>query len=517
MRASRSPRSDFAVAALLAALLLTTASLQTSHAQESFPVLLGYGGRSYLPFVGGSELVFMVGETLVVYSPASEVVLKVLPPMGEQVELTLRPRTRVTVRTFGPEDSGTWLLEVPSGERMRIRVVDPNAPLFGTLSIERWSDDQVLLRVLGSSAIGFEAEAPTGSPATLRALPGEKLTVSVPVPLRGAVVHLMYPDRVTLSGTVGGIPFTYSTDAVIARYDFDVPFGMTNFTVQLPLLGTVGPGGTFPLRYGNVLIRISGISPAGQRATFTQQVEVSPFSTAAPRLVSTKTVRLAELLERGVDLVYLNYRTGTVERLRVNVPYYGLLVIDPRRDASIADYSIRVPGYTDFRVGNITYFLPSEVGIPPAPDAEQRTLRLKGLKVHGFDVSKIAGDVELRPYMVTFVSVPLSSVNLRVRVAGTERLLSASLFVNGSGPLTVEGSVTVVLPSGYYNLTAVTQLGTVSRVISAHSDVDVDLVVYGFSEEAAVLLAAALLQASVLGYLVLRFLRIRQRAAGGSR
>jgi hypothetical protein len=63
----------------------------------------------------------------------------------------------------------------------------------------------------------------------------------------------------------------------------------------------------------------------------------------------------------------------------------------------------------------------------------------------------------------------------------------------------------------------VTQLGTVSRVISAHSDVDVDLVVYGFSEEAAVLLAAALLQASVLGYLVLRFLRIRQRAAGGSR
>jgi len=201
--ASRSLRSEVAVAVLIAALLVASVSLQTSLAQESFPVLLGYGGRSYLPFVGGSELVFMVGETLVAYSPASEVVLKLFPPTGGPITLTLQPRSRVTVKTFGTEDVGTWLLELPSGERMRIRVIDPNAPLFGTISVERWSDDQVLLRVQGSSAVGFEAEATTGSPATLRALPGERLTVSVPVPLRGAVAYLMYPDRVTLSGSMG--------------------------------------------------------------------------------------------------------------------------------------------------------------------------------------------------------------------------------------------------------------------------------------------------------------------------
>ncbi len=517
MRVSRSSRSDVAVAGLLVALLLTAGSLQTSHAQESFPLLLGYGGRSYLPFVGGSELVFMVGEALVVYSPASEVALKLSPPSGEPVSLTLQPRTPFPVRAFGPEDVGTWTLEVQSGERMRIRVVDPNVPLFGTVFVERWSDDQVLLRVQGSNAIGFEVEPIPGAPAAVRALPGQRLTVSVPVPLRGAVVYLMYPERVTLSGTVGGIPFSYSTDAVIARYDFDVPFGMTNFTVQLPLLGTVGPGGTFPLRYGNVVVQIVGIAPGGQRATFTQQIEVSPFSTAAPRLVSTRTVRLVELLERGAELVYLNYRTGRVEQLRVNVPYYGLAVVDPRRNVPIADYSAQVPGYTDFRVGNTTYFLPSAIGIPQAPEAEQRTLRLTGLRVHGFDVSSTVGEVELRPYLVTSVSVPLSSVKLRVRVAGTERLLSATLLVNGSGPLRVEGSATFDLPSGYYNLTAETSLGTVSKVVSALFDVEVDLVVYGFSEEAAVLLAAALLQASVLGYLVIRALRLKHRAAGGLR
>jgi hypothetical protein len=497
---SYSPGSEVAVAVLIAALLAASVSLQTSFAQESFPVLLGYGGRSYLPFVGGSELVFMVGETLVAYPPASEVVLKLFPPKGGPITLTLQPRSRVTVRTFGPEDVGTWTLEVPSGERMRVRVVDPNAPLFGTLSVEKWSDDQVLLRVQGSSAVGFEAEVTTGSPATLRALPGEKLTVSVPVPLRGTVVYLMYPDRLTLSGNIGGIPFTYSTDAVIARYDFDVPFGMTNFTVQLPLLGTVGPGGTFPLRYGTVVVQISGISPAGQRATFTQQVEVT----------------LGDLLEKGVELVYLNYRTGKVERLRLNMPYYGIMVVDPRRDVIVADYSVTVPGHTDFRSGRITFYLPSAVSIPPSSEAEQRTLKLTGLKVHGFDVSRIVGEVELRPYVVTLVSVPLSSVKLRVRVAGTERLLSASLFVNGSGPVRVEGSATLVLPSAYYNLTAVTPLGTVSRVLGAHSDVDVDLVVYSFSEEAVLLLAAAFLQASVLGYLVLRALRLKHRAVGGS-
>jgi len=515
--ASRSLRSEVAVAVLIAALLVASVSLQTSLAQESFPVLLGYGGRSYLPFVGGSELVFMVGETLVAYSPASEVVLKLFPPTGGPITLTLQPRARVTVKTFGTEDVGTWLLELPSGERMRIRVVDPNAPLFGTIYVERWSDDQVLLRVQGSSAVGFEAEATTGSPATLRALPGERLTVSVPVPLRGAVAYLMYPDRVTLSGSIGGIPFTYSTDAVIARYDFDVPFGMTNFTVQLPLLGTVGPGGTFPLRYGTVVVQISGISPAGQRATFTQQVEVTPFGTDVPRLVSTKIVRLGDLLEKGVELVYLNYRTGKVERLRLNIPYYGIMVVDPRRDVIVADYSVAVPGHTDFRSGRITFFLPSAVSIPPSSEAEQRTLRVTGLRVHGFDVSRVVGEVELRPNVVTMVSVPLSSVKLRVRVAGTERLLSASLFVNGSGPLRVEGSATLVLPSAYYNLTAVTPLGTVSRVVGAHSDVEVDLVVYSFSEEATLLLAAAFLQASVLGYLVLRALRLKHRAAGGSR
>jgi len=45
----------------------------------------------------------------------------------------------------------------------------------------------------------------------------------------------------------------------------------------------------------------------------------------------------------------------------------------------------------------------------------------------------------------------------------------------------------------------------------------VDLVVYSFSEEATLLLAAAFLQASVLGYLVLRALRLKHRAVGGSR
>ena len=57
MRASRSLRSEVAVAVPIATLLVAAVSLQTSLAQESFPVLLGYGGRSYLPFVGDSELV----------------------------------------------------------------------------------------------------------------------------------------------------------------------------------------------------------------------------------------------------------------------------------------------------------------------------------------------------------------------------------------------------------------------------------------------------------------------------
>ncbi len=517
MQGSRLQGSEAAAAGLLAALLVALSSLHTSYAQESFPVLLGYGGRNYLPFVGGSELVFMVGETLTVYSPATEVTLKLIPPSGEPVALQVQPRTRVAVRTFGPDDVGTWFIEVPSGERMRLRVVDPNAPLFGTVSVEKWSDDQVLLRVQGSSAIGFEAEEGSSGPPVVRALPGQKLTVSVPVPLRGAVVYLLYPERVTLSGTVGGIPFTYSTDAVIARYEFDVPFGVANFTVQLPLLGTVGPDGTFPLRYGNVVVQITGISPAGQRATFTQQIEVSPFSAAVPRLTSSKTLRLVELLEKGIDLVYLNYRTGKVERFRISMPYYGLMVIDLRRKAAVSEYSASLPGYTDFRIGNVTYFLPSSLSIPPPQDVVQRTVRLAGLRVYGFDVSRTVSEVELRPYLVTVVSVPLSSVKLRVRVAGTERLLGASLYVNGSGPMRVEGSAALLLPAGYYNLTAETPLGTVSKVVSAHLDVDVDLVVYTFSEEALVLLAAALLQASVLGYLVMRVVRLRHRVSGGSK
>lgn len=498
-------------AAVLALVLLSLPAvpLQVSHAQESFPLLIGYGGWSYLPFVGGAELVFMVGETLTLFSPSSEFVVMLVPPDGEPEAVTLRPRIRVAVRTFVPQDVGTWFLESPSGERMGIRVVDPAAPLFGTLAIERWSEDEVLLRVQGSSAVGFEAAEPAGGDEVPRVLPGQELTLNVPVPVRGAVVYLMYPDRVSLTGTVGGIPFSYSTDAVIARYDFDLPFAMTNFTVRLPALGVVGPGGTFPMRYGSALVQVTGISPAGQRVTFTQRIEVSPFGASAPRLTNTKTVRAVDLLEREVELVYLNYRTGSVERLRLRVPHYGLAVIDARRLSDVGEYEASLPGHVGVRLGNVTYFLPSLLSIPP--QGAPGPVRLEGLRVHGFDVSRIVGDVLLGPNTVTLVSVPLSSVDLRVRVAGSDRLLEAQLLVNGTGPIKVPGRTTLKLPSGYYNVTALTQLGTVSRVVSALSDASVELVVYSLTEEATALLAAAFLQASVLGYLLLRSLRVRGR------
>ncbi|MDJ0275158.1 MAG: hypothetical protein QXO17_01980 [Nitrososphaerota archaeon] len=503
------------MAILLILLVLPAFPLQVSNAQETFPLLLGYGGWSYLPFVGGSELVFMAGETLTAFSPSTEVVLKLIPPSGDQVTVTLKPRTRVAVRTFGPQDVGTWFLEDPSGQRMTIRVVDPAAPLFGTLSIERWSEDLVLLRVQGSSAVGFETTERSDADGVPRVLPGQELTVNVPVPLRGAVVYLMYPDRVSLTGTVGGIPFSYSTDAVIARYDFDLPFGMTNFTVRLPLLGTVGPGGTFPMRYGTVLVQVVGISPTGQRVTFTQRIEVSPFGSSVPRLTSTKTVPVVDLLERDLELIYLNYRSGSVERLRFRVPHYGLMVIDARRMSFIEDYSASLRGHVAFRVGIVTYFLPSTIGVPP--QGSSGPLELEKLRVYGFDVSQLVGEVILRPNEVTIVSVPVSNVDLRVRVAGSDRLLEAQLLVNGSGPIRVPGRTTLRLPSGYYNLTAVTPFGTVSKVVSALSDVSVELVVYSLTEEATALLAAALLQASVLGYLLLRGLLSRRRGQSGSR
>ncbi len=54
-------------------------------------------------------------------------------------------------------------------------------------------------------------------------------------------------------------------------------------------------------------------------------------------------------------------------------------------------------------------------------------------------------------------------------------------------------------------------------MVSALSDVSVELVVYSLTEEAKALLAAALLQASVLGYLLLRGLLSRRRGQSSSR
>ncbi|MCS6788132.1 MAG: hypothetical protein NZ733_02430 [Aigarchaeota archaeon] len=503
-------RSLLGAELLIVAVLLSAPLPAASQATEPCALLVGYGGQGFLPFVDGGALNFAVGERLHVLTPAGGATVQLIDPRGRVERYELAGGIQTRLKEFGRGDGGVWRLV--SGDRceMTLTVSERGSVIYGEVVVEKDFRGAIVLSIRGPPYIGFSVEEPRDDRNVLWTRPGGELLLELGRPIRSVVVYLLYPDRVTISGKVGETPFTYTIDPLVGVYRYERPVRGTQVPVRLPELGSVGPGGTFPLRYGTYTLRVMGTAPDGQQFSMTFAVEVAPFAFRAPRL-STYLVTDVDKLREGIRLVFLNYETGTVESIALKVPMYEVVVLDERTGQPIEDYSLSVEGMIGVRDGAATVLLPRSFDLREVQVGED-VLKVKpSLIIEGVNLTGVVREVILRRGEPTVLSVPMSEVQLRVRLAGHQDAIRAKVSLNGSTPLELEGAARIRLPAYLYNATAETPWGRVGGLFDASREREVELVVYAPTDLTLALAFAAAAQLAVLAAISLRAYRAGSR------
>ncbi|MDW8041841.1 MAG: hypothetical protein RMJ75_03430 [Nitrososphaerota archaeon] len=490
-------------------LTLTLLSLPVtglSQAEKTCGLLIGYSGNGFLPFVDGGDLSFAVGEQLYVLSPSGGSTVFLTDPQGRKDKYVLTEKAPTLLREFARGDGGVWRLLLDDGCEMTLVVSERGSLLYGVITVEKDTHDQLILNLQGPPYLGFRVEEPADDRSALRAKPGGELLLDVGRPFRFVVLYLLYPDRFTISGKVSGTPFTYTIDPLVGVYRYDRPVRGTVVPVRLPELGRVGQGGIFPLRYGTYSIRLVGATPDGQTFTGTFTVEVAPFEFRVPRLSTYRQLNVNELRD-GIRLVYLNYETGTMESINLNLPLYEVKVVDAVTGQTIDYYSFNVEGFVSVRDGAVTVLVPQRFDFREIRQVDDALTVTPSVTVGGIDVSDAIGEVTLYPGRETVLAVPMSEVLLRVRLAGHPDAIKAKLSLNGSLSIELNGAATLRIPAYVYNVTAETQWGTARQLFNASREQEVELVVYtptDFTLALAFVAAAQLIALAVFSVRVYR-------------
>ncbi|MCS7094384.1 MAG: hypothetical protein NZ988_01060 [Thaumarchaeota archaeon] len=479
---------------LLVVALLTLPIPSSSQEERACELLIGYGGPGFLPLVDGGVISFSVGEQLYALSPLNDSRVRLVDPSGREERYFLEDRTRTLLREFARGDGGVWRFVSDDGCEMTLAVSERGSLFYGTITVWRDVRDQLTLSFEGPPYIGFRVEEPTDNRSAIWARPGDEVYFDIGVPFRSVLLYLSYPDPVTIYGEVGYTPFSYTIDPIVGVYRYQRPVNGTVVSLKIPNLGSTGPEGIFPLRYGSYTVRVVGLSPEGQTFFKTFDVEVAPFAFRSPKFSTYKQLSLNEFRE-GVSLVFLNYETGAMESIHLQVALYDVMVIDQTSGDVIEDYSLNVAGFVDVRDGPVTVLVPQRFNLREM-QLEDNALTIKpSLRVGGVDISDVIGEVVVTRNSVTVLKVPMSEVLLRVRLAGYPEPLRAKLSLNGTFSAELNGSARLRIPAFVYNATAETSWGTARRLFDASKEKEVELVVYTPSD---FMLALALVAAAQL-------------------